>query len=74
MPGCILIKVKGRGKDASIMHCRPHFAEDERFELPVCFHTAVFKTTAISHSANPPVRTFWGLISSTWHLKCQVTF
>jgi hypothetical protein len=29
-------------------------AEEERFELPVAFTTAVFKTAALDHSATPP--------------------
>src|SRR5207245_10818745 len=29
-------------------------AEEERFELPVPFGTAVFKTAALNHSATPP--------------------
>jgi hypothetical protein len=31
-------------------------AEEERFELPVGCPTVVFKTTALDHSATPPVR------------------
>lgn len=33
---------------------RLFLAEEERFELPVAFTTAVFKTAALDHSATPP--------------------
>ena len=36
-------------------------AEEERFELPVPFGTAVFKTAALNHSATPPQNQFSGI-------------
>ena len=35
--------------------CCIFLAEGEGFEPPVPFGTMVFKTTAIDHSANPPI-------------------